>query len=433
MSAQKPSLAVIGTGLAGLSAAYLLKEKFEVTVYESQDKAGMGVHTIDYEHNGHNARIDVPLRIFCKGYYPNVTALYRHIGVEIRGSDHSGVFTSAQKGLMLHYGKFSVAGFSFAYPKGKSLLQFYTLQLAYQSRQFFRQASKDLEQLADIHSLTFRAYLKLSRTPAKLRDVILLPLLSVTLTCDYDSVLEYPAELILAYLTCGIAKDGIIGAEKGVDDIVPRLLKSVTLKVNSRVEQVTSQGEHISVKCKGQKIEHFDHVVIASQAQQAASMLKAFDQQQALLKKVPFERSDMCIHRDSGLLPKSRCKLSPVSYYLDNTASRSEVTVDLNLAFERYQHIDKVYQTWNPLREPHKDKELARIPFTRPIVTLESRAAMKTLRAIQLQPNNRLWLCGSYIADKIPLLDAAVDSSISVAKSLGATIPWETSRKTLHV
>lgn len=431
MSKQKPSLAVIGTGLAGLSAAYLLKEKFKVTVFERQAKAGMGVHTVDFTSQGNTARIDVPLRIFSKGYYQNLTALYDHIGVEIKGSNHSGVFTGDNNKLLFHYGKFTFNGVSVAYPKGKSLYQLNTLRIAYHSKRFFKKAAKDLKHLEGIQGWSFEQYLRASHTSKELSQIILLPLLSVTLTCDYQSVLAYPADLILGYLTCGIAKDGIIGAEKGVDDIVPRLLKDIDLKVNTAVSSIALDGSKVRVTYGQQESMLFEHVVVASQAHHAAAMLKGFEIQQQLLSKVPFEKSEMSVHTDSQLLPASRCGLSPVSYYIPDNQQRPEVTVDLNQAFDRFRNVGKVYQTWNPLRTPAKGTELARIPFTRPIVTLDSRAAISELSCYQQRQGNRIWFCGSYMADKVPLLDAAVDSSISVAKALGADIPWESNEGVL--
>lgn len=429
MLKEKKSLAVVGTGLAGLSAAYLLKDKYDVTIFESHARAGMGVHTVDYVNSGKHVRIDVPLRVFCQGYYQNLTALYEHIGVEISGSDHSGVFADGDNRLLFHYGKFSFNGLSVAYPKGRSLVQVKTLKIARQIKRFLEQAEKDLGRIPDIGEWSFDDYLDYCKAPKELTEIVLLPQLSVTLTCDYRSVLNYPAELILTYLTCGIVKDGIIGAEKGVDDIVPRLLENIELKVNCAVKGIEAKDGKMQVSYSQDgvpvKSAAFDHVVIASQAQQAAAMLKGFDKQKSLLETVPFESSDMSVHTDASLLPKSKSDLSPVSYFIPKDQQRPEVSVNLSKAFERYDGVDHVFQTWNPLRNPDASKELARVKFTRPIVTLKSRAAIAELREHQQAPENQLWFCGSYMADKIPLLDAAVDSSMAVAQALGAKIPWE--------
>ena len=87
--------------------------------------------------------------------------------------------------------------------------------------------------------------------------------------------------------------------------------------------------------------------------------------------------------------------------------------------------METVFQTWNPVQPIAANRELARVEFTRPAVTLASRRAVGELRAGQNQRGNRLWFCGSYMADKIPLLEAAVDSSVAVAEQLGTKIPWK--------
>ena len=129
-------LAVIGTGLAGLTTAYLAQSKYDVTVYESQSRAGMGAHVIDYVSNGIESRIDIPLRIFSPGYYQNLTALYDHIGVEMLASDHAGAFADGDGNIILHYGNGDVGSIQFSYLRGKSLFSGRAWEIALQSRAF---------------------------------------------------------------------------------------------------------------------------------------------------------------------------------------------------------------------------------------------------------------------------------------------------------
>ncbi|GAA5315818.1 MAG: NAD(P)-binding protein [Candidatus Pelagadaptatus aseana] len=421
---RKPRLAIIGTGIAGLSAAWLLKDKFAITVYESQPRAGMGVFTVDYLSNGIETRVDVPLRIFCRGYYDHLLALYREIGVEVESSDHSGAFADGDRKLFFHYGNLDVGSMGFSLPKGKSLVSPRAWRIALQSQWFFKRAQLDLRWCRNLSEQTFGEYLKKTRAGQSFVDGVLLPILSVTCTCDYQSVLNYPADMMLGYLTCGVREFGIMSAAKGVDDIVPRLLQGVEVKTSCAVARVVEAGDGLRVEAESGEIADFDHVVVASQAQQAASMLDGFEAQRELLAKVPFETSTMSVHTDRGLLPKATVPLSPVTYVAPEGATRAEVSVDLTKAISRFRHQAPVFQTWNPIADPVKGAELTRVQFTRPVVTHESREAMAQLRQLQQQPSNNLWFCGSYLADKIPLLDAAVDSTVAIARSLGVTAPW---------
>ena len=420
----KPSLAVIGTGIAGLSAAYLLKDDYQVTVFESQARAGMGAHSVDYTSHGITRRIDIPLRIFCRGYYENLFALYKHIGVEIVTSDHSGIFSDETDRVILHYGNARWGGARLSYLKGRSWLSRAAWTIALQSRQFFARARRDIGR-TDLADLSFGDYLQQSGAGHDFVETVLLPMMSVTCTCDYQAVRNYPADIMLEYLTCGIHELGIMSAAKGVDDIVPRMLVDVELRTNSPIAMIEPAGQQLRVVSKSGADQCFDQVVVAAQAQQAASMISGFDERRALLNRIPFERSSMSVHTDQEILPAPVKGLSPVSYHVPQGSNRAEVSVDLIKAIARLSGQQTVFQTWNPMRRIAPNRELARVDFTRPTVTRDSREAVRALRASQNQPGNRLWLCGSYMAEKIPLLEAAVDSSVAVAEHLGAAIPWK--------
>lgn len=433
MAEEKATLAVIGSGIAGLSAAWLLKQKYKVTLIEGHERAGMGVHTIDYHSQGKHSRIDVPLRIFTEGYYHNLLALYKQIGVSIESSDHSGIFANSQGQTLFHYGRIKMFGRSFSFPKGRSIFSLSAWQLVLANQRFFNNAYKAMHSQQDLSTITFAEYLQQSGTEQKYIDIILLPILAVTCTCDYQSILNYPADIMLGYLTCGIWKFGILNAEKGVDDIVPRLLENIELQTGSKVTsiaQVSQQVQHqtldkIKVVKESGEAQYFDQVVIASQAQQAAAMLDGFDQQKQLLSTVPFESSWMTVHTDHSILPQDHNHHSPVSYILPDNAQRPQVSVDLSKAISRYQQQGQVFQTWNPVQPLAKDKLLAKVEFTRPVVNHESRAALQKLKNLQFQAGNNLWFCGSYMANKIPLLDAAVDSSVAIAEYMDIEIPWK--------
>ncbi len=423
-----PRIAVIGSGIAGLTAAWLLRKQAEVSLFEAGSRAGMGAYAVDYESRGSTTRIDIPLRIFCRGYYQNLLSLYQALGVRTVQSDHAGVFADVSGRILLHYGNLRVGSLRFPYLKSESLVSPRAWRLAAASRRFFRRVKRDASDSARFRDLSFADYLDSLPTTGDFIDTTLLPVLSVTCTCDYDSVLRYPADIMIDYLAGGIHDFGVMYAEGGVDNIVPRLLEGTRLQTNAAVESVVREGESLRIELRDGRSESFDHVIVAAQAQQAAGMLSAFVDRVPQLERIPFETSELCIHTDSRVMPGSLSSRAPVGYTLAADRRRAQVSVDMTRAFERFRHQAPVYQTWHPVFDIAPEQELARTSFTRPVVTQASRRAVKALQALQDQPGNRLWLCGAYMTDRVPLLDAAVQSAMRVAAGLGAGIPWADGR-----
>lgn len=426
----KPRLAVIGTGLGGLAAAWLLRPRFEVTLIEQHPRPGMGAFFVDYTSRGRTTRIDIPARVVANCYYPQLAHLLQAVGVRLHGTDHAAAYADEHGEVFFHYGNLRLLGRSLFYPKGLRTLGAEGRALMRDGLAFFVQARKDLdtrrEALAGLSlGEYFDAGVAAGRVGTPFVERVLLPALSVICTCDYAAVRAYPADLLLGFLCSGVMMEGVARAEHGVEDIVSRLLDGVQVQCGQNVAAVERQDNGFRLVAGDGRTQAFDHVVIATQAQQAAAMLTAFRPYQALLEQVAFEPSTMVAHTDTDLLPRSRLPLSPVTYHLIPGAPRPEVTVDLSKAFPTFRGQDPVFQTWNPIREARAGHRLAEAHFTRPVVTHQSRQAMAQLRALQARDDLGLWFCGSYVADRVPLLEAAACSAVDVARQLGATIPWD--------
>lgn len=430
----KPNVAVIGAGLAGLSAAWLLSKQYNVTLYERHEKAGMGVFTSDYASNGIHSRIDIPLRIFTPSYYPSLFALYDYLDIEMEASDHAAVYQYLMPNQTIkpffQYKNSKCLGFKFSF-LALNTLNFKGLALTLAQYRFFKTIQHDVKHREDLSSITFSDYLADKHFNPQFINHMLMPALAVTLTCDFESVGQYPADLILDYLTCGVMQEGIVRAKQGVDGIVPKLTQGYDVKCAHEVVSIQSQQNTVLLTIKnkrsGEQFEEvFDHVIVASQADIAANMLSfsdgEFDQQSALLRRIPMETSRMVLHTDTDLISNTK-RASPVSYLLAESESRAATTVDLTKAFSTYQHQQPVFQTWHPIKQPAPSSVIAQAVFTRPLVTLDSREAVSLLQ--ELNTHSRVKICGSFMANRFPLLDAAVESSVTMARQMGVEIPWE--------
>lgn len=416
--AQRPSIAVVGSGIAGLTTAWLLRDRFDVTLFETQARPGMGAFSVEVPGpDGQPATVDVPTRVFCSGYYPQMEALFRHIGVEMEQTDHAGAFSDANGRLILHYANLSVSGRQLSYLPWRGLRSGRSRRLGWAATRFFRMAEQDMREPDAWADQTLAEYLQAREVSPEFVELVLLPALCVICTCSPDEARAYPSDLLLTYLTSGVMKTGVMRSAHGVADVVARLTQGVHLLSDTTVTRVEPDADGVNVVIDRGDTARFDQVVLAVQAQQAAAMLPDAAPARALLQQVPWAASDMTVHCNpaAALVPGA-----PVNYRVGGQAT-PEVTVDMARSFPSFRRLGALYQTWNPWDD--QADAVARFSFTRPVVTLDSRAAMRRLRA--LQSESRLWYCGAYVADRVPLLEAAVCSALDVAEGLGVRAPWQ--------
>lgn len=437
-----PRIAVVGAGLAGLSAAWLLKQKYQVTLFESHSTPGMGVYTSDYHSNGQHTRIDIPLRIFTQGYYPELFALYKYLGIDMENSDHAAVFQyhNAKTGKTLipffQYKNINVLNKKFRLLHNNSLNRT-GLLLTMAHLRFLRRARIDVKKnKADLIKITFGQYVQQKGFNKQYINDVLLPGLAVTCTCDYSAILAYPADLILDFMTCGIMQQGVVRAKLGVDDVVPKLTQGYQVLCNEQVQSVIADNHHKgpvtlvsrNAQTNTQQEYEFDYVIMATQANIAQQILAedAPTQQSQLLQNVPMQSSTMVLHTDTAMVSNQR-EASAVSYIIDKEHARPSTSVDLSKAFNTYSQQAPVFQTWNVIKKPKPECIISQAQFTRPLVTLSSRESIS--RLMEINEKSRIKICGSYMANKIPLLDAAVESSVKLARNLGCDIPWDKTDK----
>lgn len=409
-------IAVIGGGIAGLSAAWRLSTHHRVTLMERHEVAGMDAHSLDLEHGGETFRVDVPLRVLYEGYYPTLIAQYHELGVQLERTNYAGSFSTLGGAAYYRYANWLVAGRSIPLPAtpfgGRAL------RINRELLRFYRVARAAVQAIGDSEE-PLGSWLDRHRFGRDFAEGFLIPTFATVCTCSNAAVRAYPARVILDYLTRGLTFGGVRRVVLGTREVVRRLTEPVhAVHCGIKVQRIAPAPDGVRVTWDGgEKV--FDHVVVATQANQAAAMLDAsFRREKDALERFAYEGSEVIVHTDERLAPRDRAHWAPVNLITSDAHDKPMATIWMNRVQPGLARSSPVFQTWNPIIEPRAETVRAHARFERPLVNAASLEGARTVRLLHAQHGRRLWFCGSYLGPGIPLLEAASRTALDVALAI---------------
>lgn len=408
-------VAVVGGGIAGLSAAWRLSARHRVTLIERHAVAGMDAHSLDLEHDDRTFRIDVPLRVIYEGYYPTLIALYHRLGVQLERTNYAGSFSALDGPVYYRYANWIVGGRSVplpALPLGGTAMRINRDLL-----RFYRMAPRALRTLTDDEPLG--SWLDRSGLGKEFTEGFLIPTFATVCTCSNSAVRSYPARVILEYLTRGLTFGGVRRVVHGTREVVARLTEPLAeVRCGVQVRAIRPAADGVRISWAGGE-QRFDHVVVATQANQAVGMLDAgFRREREALERFGYEASEVAVHTDARLAPADRRHWAPVNLIQSPEHDKPMATIWMNRVQPSLRETSPVFQTWNPIRDPRPETVRARSRFERPIVNAASLIGAREMALLHAQHGRRLWFCGSYLGPGIPLLESAAATAARIATAI---------------
>lgn len=425
MSTNKPlNIAVIGTGIAGLSAAWFLGKQHRVSLYERGPKLGMDAHTAQVAcGDGETVDINVPMRVFFQDYYPTLTEIYQSLGVAYEPVQYSGSFSRFGGDTYFRYRNWWLGSRSVSFLAGRSAISPRAMKIGAEILRFVRRRSPATQtQQESLDSISIETYLQREGYSRLFAEGFLYPTFSGICTCSYDSIKSYPASIIREYLESGLMGSRVNRLVHGTRDAASRMAASaaaVHYKLQLKSVMPVAQGVQVSDGNGHQAI--YDHVVVATQANHALDLLPNADgREQQVLRKFTYEASKVVVHRDARLAPRQRSEWAPVNFLLSDAHDKPMASIWMNSIHPQLKGRADLFETWNPFTEIPQDKILIEAGFERPVVTQDSLQAIDQLAALHQEPDRRIWFCGSYAKRGIPLLESAAASAKAIADRLNA-------------
>jgi predicted NAD/FAD-binding protein len=427
-------IAVIGAGIAGNTAAYSLAcapHVSEIVVYEKDHRPGGHSATVDIDYDGQAIAVDTGFIVYNTLNYPNLTALFEHLGVPTKASDMSFA-------LSLDGGAFEWTGrredmWDGLFAQRRNLANPRFLGMLMEILRFQRQCIGDRAN-GFAKGLTLGQYLEARKFSNVLRDRYVVPMGAAIWSMPLKDLLSFPAENFIAFFENHrlLQREQPMWrtVEGGSRTYVTLLQKRFreALRLNCPVTSVTRDAMGVTVRDATGGSERFDHAIIAAHSDEALAMLAdPSDQEHALLSAIRFRPNDVYLHRDVSLMPKRRKAWAAWNVLSQRNAPPGDLCVSYSM--NHLQGIDRnrpLFVTLNPVVPPAAELTFARFSYAHPQYDQAAFDAQLQLDAIQNQ--RRTLFCGAW--QGYGFHEDGLVAGMLAAEKLGAYLPWRTSGTT---
>ena len=415
-------IAVIGSGMAGLATARILKDAgHNITIFEALTGRGMDSHSTEFE----GGLIDAPLRVMNPHLWKNTLSLATYLGVKtypVRTYMACSWLFEDRTETWLTTTRSRIGNFPIINNR-KGLQQYGwrlvkgMLQLKTAIAKFFKSKDQDI---------TLAEFINQHDIEEVFWHGAVMPVLYTICTCNPKTIGEWPAKPLLIFLRQLTDGDALLRIQGGTPALVDKLIENINIQSGSAISKVTEQGDKVLVENNKGEQQLFDRVVVATPTTKIEEFLDPvqFADDIALLKQFRFEQGQLVIHTDPSVMPPKRKDWSVLSYMMDRKFTRQQFTVWLNSVEPSLVGKNAVFQTWQPVTEIDPKKVISTVTLTRAVVDSQTVALNKELQQRHKSANRKVFFCGSWSCDGLPILESAVTSAMHIAEIFGAPLPF---------
>lgn len=414
-------IAVVGSGISGLAAAWLLKDGYQVSLIEAGSYFGGHSNTVDVTLNGMTHPVDTGFLVHNDLTYPNLIALFKHLNVDVHASDMSFGVSIAEPDI-----EWAGTDLSTVFAQRRNLIRPAFLAMLRDILRFNKNAQR---YLTETHSnpISLAQLLDRERYGQTMRDWYLLPMAAAIWSAPVKDILGFPAAHFLTFcLNHRLLqiqerpqwKTVVGGSRCYVQKLVEQL---PDVRLNAPVRRLERLPDSVAVHT-ARGVENFDAVVLACHAPTSLALLDAAPQEREVLQAFRYQENRAVLHTDIRLLPR-RKKVWSAWNYLARGGANQEQPVAVSYLLNQLQALpftQPVIVTLNPHIEPLPDLVVKELTYEHPI--LDAAAAQAQTRLPSIQGLDRVWFCGAWAG--YGFHEDGLKSALRVVRDFGVEIPW---------
>ena len=413
-------LAIIGSGISGLTSAYLLNRNHDITVFEANDYIGGHTHTHNIKIKDKEYAVDTGFIVYNERTYPNFIKLLDTLGVERQLSTMGFSVKSASEDY-----EYAGESLNSLFAKRSNIFRLGFLRMLYEMYRFGKKS--DSTGLGLDVSITLGTYLRSENYSNEFINYFIIPMGAAIWSTPANKVLDMPAYFFIKFFyNHGMLE--IINRPKwwvikdGSSAYIKKIIKGFESKINlsSPIRTVSRLDNGIEIEiANSKKPLIFDAVVFATHSDQALGMLKdPTEKEKDILSSIPYQKNEVLLHTDSSVLPKRKLAWASWNYQLDSNPE-SPVVLTYNMNILQSLDCDETFcVTLNDHQSVDKSKVLKKITYHHPLFTVKGIEAQK--RKLEISGVNNTYYCGAYWHNGFH--EDGVASAIEVCKHFGEQI-----------
>lgn len=402
-------VAVIGSGISGLAAAFRLNKHAHVTLLEAGSYFGGHTNTLDVTLPDAQGKpvthgVDTGFLVFNERTYPALISLLKILKVPTVCTDMSFSVQVPSAGLLGGSLEWNGANFSSVFAQRTNLFRPRFWRMLREVLRFNQLCTRIAEANEEaVLTQPLSEFLKVHRFDSEFRDWYFLPMLGCIWSCPTDQMLQFPVATMIRFCH----NHGLVqvnnrpkwwtipgGARQYVQKITSQLAE---VRLNAAVERIVRNVHGVEIQIAGQ-VEHFDAVVLAVHSDQALRLLdQPTAQEQRVLGAIKYQPNVAVLHTDESVMPMHKAAWAAWNYERAPSASRESSRVCLHYWINKLQPLpfaQTVVVSLNPARAIDESKVLATIDYAHPVFDLEAIRAQALIP--ELQGQQRTWFCGAW-------------------------------------